>query len=231
MAHSITILTWLWGQKYGREYVNRLAGGIRRNLKTGHRFVVMTDGVVNRGLVQTAWDIPRDDYPLLGVQGCFARLRAFDPEWQKSHNIDPGDKILNLDLDLIITGRLEEVLRRPESFVILSGANSSNPCPYNGSVWMLTAGTNAHVWHDFSLAAAKQAPYDSFPDDQAWFAHTMPDAGRWEVGAKSGIFAMHKPGWPGGDELPRGAKIVAFPGKRDPSQFTKLPWVRQHWTP
>jgi hypothetical protein len=36
-------------------------------------------------------------------------------------------------------------------FVILHGGNASNPCPFNGSLFMLRAGAHPEVWGDFSL--------------------------------------------------------------------------------
>jgi hypothetical protein len=68
-----------------------------------------------------------------------------------------------------------------------------------------------------------------FPDDQGWFWAKIPHAATWKVGSSSGIYAFRKPGWPIGDRLPDGAKIVAFPGHRDPAQFTHLPWLKEHW--
>lgn len=223
------VITFWWGQKYGREYVERLAAGVRHHIGARHRFGVMTETPGHRGLAQTAWAIPQADRPLLAVRGCFARLRLFDPDWQAACGIGAGDRIVCLDLDLIITGALAPLFDRADPFVILGGANASNPCPFNGSVWMLRAGAHPEIWSDFSLEAASNVPFDSFPDDQAWFAARIPQAATWKAGAASGIYAFQKPGWPGGDELPADARIVAFPGKRDPSQFTKLPWVRKHW--
>jgi hypothetical protein len=164
---------------------------------------------------------------LTAVPGCFARLRAFDTEWQRRQGLKPGDRIVCLDLDLIVTGRLDDMLARPEPFAILQGVNASNPCPYNGSVWWTMAGYRPDVWSDFSLKAAQQVPHDAFPDDQAWLAHKLPEAGA--IGPADGVYAFKKPGWPKGDELPRGARVVAFPGWRDPSAFAHLDWVKEHW--
>jgi hypothetical protein len=153
-------------------------------------------------------------------------FRMFDPSWQSAHDID---RLVCLDLDLIVTGGLGELLDRPEPFVILRGANAANPCPFNGSVMMLQAGAHPEVWRDFSLEAAAKTPFYQFPDDQGWLAHKVPDAATWTVGSSSGIYAFQKPGWPKGDDLPAHAKIVAFPGHRDPAQFTHLPWVTDNW--
>lgn len=212
---GLTVCTWRWGDKYGAEYVDRLAAGVARNLRQPHDFCVFTPG-------------PEDEH-LTTIPGCFARLRMFDPEWQARNGFKPGDRIVCLDLDLIVTGHLDDLFNRPESFVILQGANAANPCPYNGSVFMLRAGERRDVWADFSLEAVKAIPAYEFPDDQGWFAHKMPDAGAWVAGPKSGVYAYRKPGWPRGDDLPSGARIVAFPGWRDPQGLRHLRWVRAHW--
>jgi len=44
-----------------------------------------------------------------------------------------------------------------------------------------------------------------------------------------GVYAFKKRNWPKGDALPSNARVVAFPGFRDPSQFGHLDWVAQHW--
>lgn len=153
----------------------------------------------------------------------------FSPEWQCRVGIGHGDRLVCLDLDIVITERLDGLFDRTESFVILKNANTVNPCPYNGSVMMLLAGAHQDVWTDFSLEAAKKVPYHEFPDDQGWLHHKIPVCGGWRAGHQSGIYGFKKRGWPGGDGLPSGCKIVAFPGSRDPSQFTHLPWVAKHW--
>jgi hypothetical protein len=210
---ALIISTWVWGTKYGPEYVAKLAAGVACNLSEPHRFAVFTP--------------PSEDMHLTEAKGCFARLRAFDPAWQAANDIEPGDRIVCLDLDLIITGSLNGLFDREEPFTILQGVNTSNPCPFNGSLWMLKAGYRPDVWHEFSPELAAKIVFDSFPDDQAWFADMMPDAGSF--GPEDGVYAFQKKGWPKGEALPKGARIVAFPGWRDPSQYTRLDWVQQHW--
>ena len=135
-----------------------------------------------------------------------------------------------MDLDSIVTGPLFDLFDTDEEFKILEGANGpSHPCRFNGSIWMLRGGTRHDVWTDFSLEAAGKLPKHTFPDDQGWFDFKFPDAAGWKVGAASGIYAYEKRGWPGGNDLPKDARLVVFPGSRDPSGFTHLSWVKKHW--
>lgn len=221
----LTIVTFKWGDKYGPDYVHKLAAGVRRNLAQEHRFLCITDDT--RGLQVECQSIRESDRYLTDVRGCFARLRLFDHEGQKAVGMQPGDRIVCMDLDLVITGPLDELFDRPEPFTILQGVNSANPCPFNGSLWMLKAGYRPDVWHEFSLELAAKVPFHEFPDDQAWLADMLPDAGAF--GPEDGVYAFQKRGWPKGEALPRNAKVVAFPGWRDPSQYTRLDWVQENW--
>lgn len=224
----LTIVTWLWGDKYGAHYVDRLTAGVARHLPQPYRFLCLTE---RDRVVQLPEGVERHaikDEHLLG-RGCFARLRMFDPGWQRNRGIAEGERIVSLDLDTVVTGSLHDVFERKEDFVVLRGANASNPCPFNCSVFMVRAGAHADVWSEFSVERANRVEHDSFPDDQSWLYSRIPEAAAWRVGKKSGIYAFQKPGWPDGTDLPRGARIVAFPGWRDPSKFENLSWVREHW--
>ena len=208
---ELNVATWAWGSKYGREYLDRLRAGVSRHLRQPHKFWVFHPDERDRHLTE--------------VPGCFARLRMFDPAWQRRHGLE--GRFVVLDLDLIVTGDLGPMFEGDEPFRILQGVNASNPCPFNGSVWRLDVGHRPDVWTEFGLEAAAKVPHDKFPDDQAWFAHMMPDAGAF--GPKDGVYAFQKPGWPRGEALPRNARIVAFPGWRDPVGFKHLDWVKEHW--
>jgi hypothetical protein len=211
---ALIVTTWMWGRKYPSYYLSRLERGVRKHLRTWHRFTVIQP--------------PRGDELLW--PGCLCRLRIFSPAFQRAHAIKEGDIILNLDLDLIVTGTLDGLLDVDGDFAILQGANAANPCPYNGSVIMLRAGAHADVWTDFSLEAVAKIPKYEFADDQGWIWHKIPKPPPgWRVGPSSGIYAFRKPQWPRDNVLPADARMVCFPGKRDPSQFLELPWIREHW--
>ena len=223
----LAVSTWWWGDKYTLDDLYKLCAGVARHLKQPHRFLVMTER-------EREWTPPEGierhaikDPELLDHPGCFVRLRMFDYGWQQNRRID--DRLVCLDLDMVITGQLDRFFDRPESLVLLRGGNSVNPCPFNGSVIMLRPGHHGDIWTDFSLEAAARVPYYKFPDDQAWLAHKVPNAASWACGRKSGIYAFKKPGWPWDDQLPANASIVAFPGARSPKDFMHLKWVKDNW--
>jgi hypothetical protein len=231
---ALTVITWFWGNKYSRDYVTKLAAGLRRNLKQPFRFALVADNKMSVSNVDEVWSI--DDPILLRGPGCFARLRMFDPLWQKHHDIE--DRLVSIDLDTVITGQIDHLFDRPESFVIIRGGNAANPCPFNGAMQMLRPGAHSEVWKTFSLEASQKVPYLTYPDDQAWLAHKLPNAAGWQVGAEHGVYVFRKPGWPGyidintairEDALPEDARLVTFSGRRSPESFSHLSWVKENW--
>lgn len=214
--------TWKWGKKYTDRHVQVLKASVARNYSLPHKFVCITDEPVE-GV--DCW--PIEDPGLTEVRdGCYARLRMFDPDWQHNHRIT---KLVCLDLDMVITGDLKPLFDRAENFVILKGGHH-NPCPFNGSVMMIRAGARPELWMEFFIdRAIRIADKDGVNrgTDQTWIAELAPDAAYWTY--QDGIYAFQKPGWPKGLDLPSDARIVAFPGWRDPTGFTMLPWVAQHW--
>src|SRR5262245_49334841 len=111
------ITTWMWGDKYRGGYSTRLHRGLATWMKsTTYQFRII-------GPMPSDQDL---------LKGCLCRLRMFDPKWQAAHGVQRGDRLVCLDLDLIVTGVVDHIFDRPEDFVILGGANAANPCPYNG---------------------------------------------------------------------------------------------------
>lgn len=229
----LAITTWLWGDAYGPEDVRKLARGLARNLEQPYKLILLTDRIERFDTVDDfiLAQIPPADMPLTRIRGCFARLRLFDPDFQREllRAAGPFDRIANVDLDCIPTGPLDVLFNRPEPFVIFQGANAANPCPYNGSLWMLRPGAHPDMWSNFSVEAAARVPFYEFPDDQGWMHYRVPLAAGWEVGPRSGVYAFMKRQWPGGTDLPPDARLVCFFGSRKPAQFIHLPWVREHW--
>lgn len=212
----IKICTWLWGDKYNDAYVRKWADGLHRHVKEPHELIIFKP--------------QSEDKYLTKIPGCFARLRMFCKEWQNEVGLKKNERIVCTDLDVVFTGTLDPIFAREETLVILAGANAINPCNFNGSLIMLRGGYHYEVWQEFSLEEANKTKYFSFPDDQGWLWNKLPNAATWQVGPSSGIYSFQKPGWPGDDKLPAGARMVVFPGWRDPIKFQRLQWVKDHWS-
>jgi len=223
----LNIITWFWGVKYSPAYVHILARSLRKHITQPYKFSVFTDeSFLKSPEIDNVFTIPEESFYLLG-KGCFIRLQMFSPEWQKKYKFD--DRIVGIDLDSVITGPLDPLFDRPEPFVILQGANVSNPCPYNGALVMVRVGEHPGVWDDFSLEAVEYIPRYEWPDDQGWLWHKLPGAPGWPVGPKSGIYVYRKREWPKDDQLPVDARIVTFVGKRNPVDLLHLKWVKENW--
>ena len=223
---ALTFITWFWGHKYPAEDIIKLATGLKRNSNQQFRFVVFSQHDLQFGHYDFIEVAKLTDEKLIG-QGCFCRLRMFDPTWQAWHGFN--DRIVSVDLDLIVTDNIDALFNSNEPFKILQHVNAVNPNPFNCSLMLLRAGQCSEVWTDFNLEKVKTIPFHEFPDDQGWIWHKLPKAKGWNGGVASGIYAFQKPGWPRGNHLPHNAKMVAFIGWRKPVQFKHLDWVNQNW--
>jgi hypothetical protein len=225
---ALNICTWLWGNKYSVDYVLLLYRGLQRHLSSPFRFLLMTERERKISFLPAGIERHAIKDPELIGPGCLARLRMFDPGWQGNRQLT--GRIVCIDLDVIITGDCSQLFERDEPLVVLQGANISNPCPYNCSVFLFQAGAHPELWTEFSIENVSKIPFYKLADDQSWMAHKVPGAAGWKAGRASGIYAFNKTEWPPGNQLPADARIVAFPGRRDPSMYRYIDWVRKHWS-
>ena len=114
------VCTWFWGDKYDPVYVRKLQAGVKRHLTQPYRFIVFSDRPIDGVNTKSINPLYKN---LLETKGCFVRLQMFSREWQTANGIERGERIVNIDVDSVITGPLDPLFNRPESFVILQGAN------------------------------------------------------------------------------------------------------------
>jgi hypothetical protein len=158
---------------------------------------------------------------------CYRRLRAFSEEARQIF----GERFVSLDLDCVITGDLSPLWDVPDEFKIWGDTNRKTP--YNGSMFMMTAGSRKQVWEKFDASTSpnytRRLGY--FGSDQAWIAACLgPNEAKWTH--TDGVYSFRneiklKPGMP----LPNNARIVMMHGIEDPwgKLCQKLPWVIQHY--
>lgn len=228
------------GAKYPAEYANRLHRMVARNLTLPHTFHCLTDDA--RGL-----DAEIAVHPLTPPDPgtCWNKLRIFAPGL-----VPDGTTILYFDLDVVVTGQLDDLVScRPEENFLGQPDWNRPLCPqFNSSVMRLAAGTHAEVAESFreSVATGKlrrRHGWDGttrrndkvvywrgwrrFGGDQEWISAAL----RPKRSVRSRAFP---PGWivsykkhaRGG--LPPGAKVVVFHGSPKPHEVANE-YVREHW--
>jgi hypothetical protein len=240
----LTVVTFLWKpfegyrSQFKGEHVDVLARMVRRNLSVPHRFVCITDDpsdITEKVDILPLWsdhaEIPSPhDRKGKHNPSCYRRLKIFArdaADWL-------GTRILSLDLDCVITGSLDELVARPEDFVIWGETNATSP--YNGSMVLLTAGARPQVWESFDRETSPAASFAAgyFGSDQGWIAYCLgPHEARFRADEGVLSYRLHvKRGTHGNRlELPRHARVVFFHGEVDPwsPEAQRLDWVREHW--
>lgn len=236
----MTFVTFKWKgiqhyrSKFEAEHVNVLFRMIDRHYRAPHRKVCVTDDPAGIDADIEVLELWKDHADVLNPNGphrnpsCYRRLKLFAPDAGKVF----GDRIVAMDLDMVITGDLIPLLSRQDDFVIWGQSDYPKTQWYNGSLWMLRTGTRPQVWTQFDprvspLMASKAGKKGS---DQGWFSYILgPNQATWTTNDGVYSYRVHlkKHPW----LLPENAKVVAFHGLVDPwhHEAQQVPWVRQHW--
>jgi hypothetical protein len=240
----ITVVCWFWQQPgvnrdFGPQHVNALmakGGMVDRHCSLPHRRICVTDNPSGiRCETFPLWNdhagIPNPNGPRL--PRCHRRLKLFDHDTQRKIGIADGDVVVSVDLDATVTGNLDHLWSRPETFVGWRRPGSINPCVLNGSMFLLRAGEHQEVWERFdpvvSPIVAAQAGY--LGSDQAWLSYCMGEACPvWTD--KDGVIYFGKDMSRYSGRPPDHASIVFFPGSRKPwhrDVISRHAWVREHY--
>lgn len=230
-------MTWKWAtpgyrSAYGPTEVNTLAAMVRRHFPHPHKMLCVTDdtdGIDPRIECVPDW---KDFVDLKSPHGgrnpsCYRRLRAFHPDIGAVF----GRRFVSLDLDTVITGDLTPVWDRPEDFVIWGDTGPKSY--YNGSMFLLSAGARAQVWHGFDPATTPQQTLQAgcWGSDQGWISYCLGKGqARWSKA--DGVHSFRNEILPYGGHLPEGARVISFHGHSDPWHAdvqARFPWVREHY--
>lgn len=244
----LTVCTFKWkpgvlGRKRFRAWhVNRMAAMFRRHLREPHDFVCVTDdpeGLDENVRAVPLWsdlaDIPNPHGPR--EPACYRRLKLFSAEAAEL----VGERILAIDLDMVLTGDLGPIVHRPEPVVLL--ATTAPNIPVNGSLVLVTPGVAEEVWTSFNPETSPKLARKAgcHGSDQGWLAwHLLHGclkdrAGVWNAGPGEPIqfFGEHMRRQGAQSRLPEGTRLVSFHGRGEPWGMTEqlLPWVQRHYGP
>jgi hypothetical protein len=232
----VTFVCWRWKPNVGYRStfppstVYALREMITRHYHAPFRFVCVTDQPEKLPGIETVklWDDFAGLKSNIGgsYPSCYRRLKLFAADAGETF----GPRMVSIDLDMVITGDITPLFDRPEDFAIW-GESDFRTQSYNGSLWMIRAGTRTKVWDQFTNDSPQIASRaGSKGSDQGWMNYILgPHEATWS--RKDGVYSFRKHISKDGYRLPKDARVVAFHGKTDPWDYRaqQIPWVRQHY--
>ncbi len=234
----LTVVCWKWQHptykhQFTAEHVNVLQRMVARHYPRPHRFACITDdpaGIACETL--PLWDdhggLPNPTASFL--PSCFRRLKLFSGEMLPVL----GPRVLSLDLDIVITGDLTELLEVDCDFIGWALAGTHQRRVFNGSMWMVKPGALDFVWSDFDPERSpKTANAAGFlGSDQGWMSYLL--AAEYPGWTRAdGVYSYAADIYPRpGRRLPENARVVVHHGKRKPwlrRTQQEARWVKEHW--
>lgn len=230
----VTVLCFLWRDSefrhrhlftYDATYVNVLYRMLERHLSTPHELVCVTDDAagIDPG-VRIVW-MP-DYVRRLGTY--YPKLFAFHRDGRRLF----GERILLMDLDVVIVRDMAPLLDRTEPFV----AWETNKIPpdrkarFNTSFVLMDGGRFPDVYERFdpdtSLQESDAAGFER--GDQGWVSYVLDNQGeswpKFDHGIESFTPIQNK-------GLPDTARVVFFNGRSSPPmpKCQAVSWVRKNW--
>lgn len=247
---GMAVVCVYWGTKYSPDYVRRLRAAVKRWLPVEHDFYCVT---AEPAVVAKAddWGVQVLTPPgIPNAPGWWQKVGLFAPglipdcqhDPQTTHGAvgmyhcpDCGEMVLAgtghhkravlyLDLDVVITGDLQELLcaKIPETGLVMAenfGPNKPQAA-HNSSAMLWWNGTCHEVYNDWTVYVPAH-----LHGDQCWIWRRMGDRIR---DFKAGAVVSYKYDVQGKHEPPPGASVVVFHGKPDPHEVMDG-WVRRHW--
>lgn len=206
------------GTKYGTEYVERLAAGVRRHLRPDVRIICLTDqfdavdGVLSIDVADT------------GLKGWWAKFCAF----QLAATL--GDRVLYLDLDTVVVGDLSPLAALDVEFGICgsftrAAGNATYPCRYGSCVMTISPAFGDTVWTGFRKAQDRLMAAAGTYGDQHAIEALAPSATILQDVLPPGFFLGYRDL---GAAKPEGCSLVIFAGKSKPHNCDEK-WIKDAW--
>lgn len=232
-SDTITILCVRFGNKYGREYVERLRDMVSRHITVPYEFACLTD----------------DQHPIEGVRTIYQPNSNYQKGWwHKVHMFDPNlplaGRILYFDLDVVICNNIDKLTAfKSDSFV---GIHDFNRRFYpswiylNSSVLAWNHGSESYIWHRF-----KEKPSDAqrLQGDQDWIWKLGKDrikfwpkewimSYKWEIRSREELIVNQgKRNFKTVKDdvvIPNGCSVAVFHGEPNPAEV-KDKFVVDNW--
>ena len=240
MSEVVNVLCMKWGNKYPADYVNRLYFMVARNICRPFRFVCLTDDNTGLGENIESFPLPELSVDLAGPERGWNKLAVFSQELY-----DLKGKVLCLDLDLIITGGLDDLFDYPGAVMIIKDWVKKDGTG-NSSVYRFEVGAHPEVLSEFEASFKKIKSVHR--NEQEYLSAILmqknalvywPD--KWCRSFKRhclrpwSLFIARE------TKIPTDARVIVFHGKPDPHdaiegksgkwyrRFKPATWINEHW--
>lgn len=236
----LTVVSMFWrdetragrGYSFEPEHVRIHKRMFERNLTVPHRYICVTDEKID------GVDTIPVDWSKHVPGTVFVRLMLHRADIAQFLSVDQtiqGWRILLTDIDVVVTGNCDHLLRRQEDFVIWRNPNFPKPqrSIFQSSIRLFTAGARPELYDDFDPSTTPNWVTWRFGGrEQAWIAERLP----WDEAVFTDDDGIYGAGRLKGEgiygTLPGNACIVSFPGSRAPWQpevQERYPWIKEHW--
>jgi len=228
MSGPRLLLCIKWGTMYGAAYVNRLYGMARRNVTGDLRFVCFTDdpsGVRDEveclPLPELGCEIPAD------VPGKWPKQALWGRELRDEFGLE--GVALYVDLDSVIVGSLDGYYEHGDPSGVYVARNWVRPLRRSAQTSVFRFEIGAHAYMLERLRADPAGVSRKHQMEQNYVTSGIEGGVRYWPEAWTRHFRLHCMGpWPvrylRAPRLPKGAKVVTFPGRPKPEDALVGRW-------
>jgi alpha-N-acetylglucosamine transferase len=238
--NRVNVLCMKWGTKYPAKYVNVLYAMVKRNLARPFRFVCLTDDP--NGLVSQInhYPLPELKTKLSGPERGWNKLGVFSKKLY-----DLKGQVLCLDLDLIITGPIDDFFDYFGDVVIIRDWLKHDGTG-NSSVYRFEIGSHPDIVSEFEDKCERIKK--TYRNEQEYLSAKLigknalsywPDS--WCRSFKRHCIKPFSLITSRETEVPHDARFIVFHGKPDPHnaalgksgkwyrRFEPATWIKDYW--
>lgn len=234
-----------WGTRYGPEFVNRMWAAVQRNTARPTRLVCLTDDRAGIDDAVASHAIPDINLPPDLINTPWRKLTLWT-----SPLADLSGDVLFLDLDLVITGSLDEMFDfEPGRYCVIENWTQKGQGNGNTSAFRFPVGKYTHIFNDFQENPDRIL--SAYRIEQLYISREIGEMVFWPELWCASFKHTLMPRWPlnffKAPMLPTETRIVAFTGKPDQDEAMRgewpvtaawkksykhvrpTPWIAEHW--
>lgn len=214
-----------WGDAYGAEYVNRLNNMIRRNTTGDVRVICLTESDQGISSEVECYDCPTIDIPEPHCNRGWRKVTL----WKETvPGLETGSQALFIDLDTVILDSLDPFFDHDGDFIVCENWSQPGSVIGNTSVYRFTVGSHQYLYD--TLVNDTDNVLAKYPNSQTYISRTVKEGAMsfwpdpWCQSYKIHCVPNGVKRWFIEPSVPKGTRIVAFPGSPNPHEALKGEW-------